>query len=525
MPHHRSGWGKAAKQGLALVGGMESAGLGADWVYLGKGDLEQMRVKQGEYRAASECKGGGSGDPRENQLTSVPSSTIPTRENLGATQPEIELGSPSWRREGLEPPTHLTHHFEHVLQTIARLYDGNPLGLDLATEYWCPIDAGFESFRTQPRQNTLSVFEKANVVLQSQKPQIHMLRAILIELFKDVITRFVKPTIVRNSSSVLEVDYHKRMNLKEDSDITIGNATSRAMCDLKPEEKWSLVGKIKSACGHFKYAHLSKVMLTILTIPHSIAESERIFSQVRKTRTQFRLSMSSETLDKLMVVKARQQGNYEQNFDSAFLKKAKSASRESLKKKSRHTLAAACFIASNEPGESVSGSPEGNDNAKGSVYCTGAQIVIHSAIIHCSGQPHSVRALIDPGSRASFITLECLQKLQQPYSQRNSPLTALGYTLLPAVLPDEIIMVEAIVVLQIASSVPQTPIRKQGWPYLSNLELAKPNHDKPQQVNVVAMPLAPKILMQAHYQLPALEPVHFDFTKIRLWHSDERFKR
>ncbi|XP_063238890.1 nuclear pore complex protein Nup205 [Bacillus rossius redtenbacheri] len=63
-----------------------------------------------------------------------------------------------YAQEGLDPPTHLSHHFEHLLLTVARLYQDNPLGLDLAVEYWCPVDAGFESFRTQPRQVALFKF-------------------------------------------------------------------------------------------------------------------------------------------------------------------------------------------------------------------------------------------------------------------------------------------------------------------------------------------------------------------------------
>ncbi|KAJ8893119.1 hypothetical protein PR048_005702 [Dryococelus australis] len=41
----------------------------------------------------------------------------------------------------------------------------------------------------------------------------------------------------RSCESTVMVDCHKRMDQKENSDITIGNASSRAMCDLKPEEK------------------------------------------------------------------------------------------------------------------------------------------------------------------------------------------------------------------------------------------------------------------------------------------------
>lgn len=90
--------------------------------------------------------------------------------------------------------------------------------------------------------------------------------------------------------------------------------------------KWSLVGEIKAADGTLKYDKLSRVMLSILTIPHSNAACERVFSQVTKTHTQFRSALSEETLERLLTVKSTKKGNcFEQKFDTSFLKAAKSA--------------------------------------------------------------------------------------------------------------------------------------------------------------------------------------------------------
>nr|CAD7264264.1 unnamed protein product [Timema shepardi] len=45
-----------------------------------------------------------------------------------------------YAHEGLEPPASLTHHFEHLLLTVERFYRDNPLGLELALDFWCPTD-------------------------------------------------------------------------------------------------------------------------------------------------------------------------------------------------------------------------------------------------------------------------------------------------------------------------------------------------------------------------------------------------
>lgn len=55
--------------------------------------------------------------------------------------------------------------------------------------------------------------------------------------------------------------------------------------------------------GSKPYHLLATFMLGILCIPHSNADSERIFSIVRKNRTEFRASMSTETLAALLTNK------------------------------------------------------------------------------------------------------------------------------------------------------------------------------------------------------------------------------
>ncbi|GFO28145.1 hypothetical protein PoB_005465000 [Plakobranchus ocellatus] len=52
-----------------------------------------------------------------------------------------------------------------------------------------------------------------------------------------------------------------------------------------------------------EYKDLAKVMLKILTHPHSSAHCERIFSCVRRNPTDFRSSLEEETLEAILVTK------------------------------------------------------------------------------------------------------------------------------------------------------------------------------------------------------------------------------
>lgn len=87
---------------------------------------------------------------------------------------------------------------------------------------------------------------------------------------------------------------------------------------------------MKDACGQYRFDCLARVMAAILAIPHSNADCERVFSLVRKTRTESRASMSNETLESLLIQKINglhRGACYAQQFNDELLKKAKSATR------------------------------------------------------------------------------------------------------------------------------------------------------------------------------------------------------
>ena len=64
-------------------------------------------------------------------------------------------------------------------------------------------------------------------------------------------------------------------------------------------------------------------MLGIITIPHSSAHCERVFSTVRKNRTDQRSSLNDKTLESLLVLKGRTGKPDSRHHDIETLKRLK----------------------------------------------------------------------------------------------------------------------------------------------------------------------------------------------------------
>ena len=65
------------------------------------------------------------------------------------------------------------------------------------------------------------------------------------------------------------------------------------------------IGSMKDVLGEPVFKNLAAVMKGILTIPHSSAHCECVFSCVRKNRTEQRASLGDDTLEALLVIKAQ----------------------------------------------------------------------------------------------------------------------------------------------------------------------------------------------------------------------------
>ncbi|KAL1416686.1 hypothetical protein MTO96_027629 [Rhipicephalus appendiculatus] len=86
-------------------------------------------------------------------------------------------------------------------------------------------------------QNIIPIFEKVNLSLQAQAPHIHVLRSLLLELLRDIFSRFVNPSWLKRSPELLNLDYHSREAQKGDEDLIIGQETRTVVDKLKPSEQ------------------------------------------------------------------------------------------------------------------------------------------------------------------------------------------------------------------------------------------------------------------------------------------------
>ncbi len=63
---------------------------------------------------------------------------------------------------------------------------------------------------------------------------------------------------------------------------------------------WILISKMKSPMGNLLYKNLATLALQLTSTPVSNADSERVFSLVQRIKTEYRSSLSTETLSALI---------------------------------------------------------------------------------------------------------------------------------------------------------------------------------------------------------------------------------
>ena len=101
------------------------------------------------------------------------------------------------------------------------------------------------------------------------------------------------------------------------------------------DRMWSEISHmIDAATGRGKYTNLSRVMLGLLVIAHSNAQSERVFSLVRKNRTEYRPTLTDKTLEAMLIHKVNMsvtgRACYEQEYSKELLSQAKKATYQAL---------------------------------------------------------------------------------------------------------------------------------------------------------------------------------------------------
>ena len=279
----------------------------------------------------------------------------------------------------------------------------------------------------------IPLFEKANVILQKDAPQVHLLHGILTEQIMDIFSKFLKPTAMVDEDFkpylVHKISYKDKSQQKSDSNLFIGaeaknyveangskirltefyssvrnyytaacnymlskfpyqdevliNAAvadissrvkqdfssirffiNRHPCllpgvDTEPrlmdsleneftsyqitkfeltdetiDKSWYAIGQMKDANGCLRFQKLSTVILGILVLFHSNADCERIFSVVRKNKTEFRPSLGTKVLSSIVTQKLSMaaHGNacYQELASKQLLVKAKKATAAKL---------------------------------------------------------------------------------------------------------------------------------------------------------------------------------------------------
>lgn len=97
------------------------------------------------------------------------------------------------------------------------------------------------------------------------------------------------------------------------------------------DDTWREIGGVADENGNKLFAGLAMVMLGIVTIPHSSAHCERVFSTVRKNRTDQRYCLKDRTLEALLILKARPGHSTDRDHSRETLATLKGAYYRSLK--------------------------------------------------------------------------------------------------------------------------------------------------------------------------------------------------
>ena len=105
--------------------------------------------------------------------------------------------------------------------------------------------------------------------------------------------------------------------------------------DVKMSEKnainfWLNVKCMKSPMDDYKYTNLTTLAMHLLSIPSSNADSEKVFSLVRRVKTEFRSNLLPETVSALIGVHFNTPDVCckQSIFETSLLEKAKSCTRE-----------------------------------------------------------------------------------------------------------------------------------------------------------------------------------------------------
>lgn len=140
-------------------------------------------------------------------------------------------------------------------------------------------------------------------------------------------------------------------------------------------------------------------------------------------------------------------------------------------------------------------------------------------VLDASGSPHSLRALIDQGSEANFITESALNALQLPKQSIQAVISGIGSSNGQAKHIASLIIqsqhdhsfsidIEALVMGRITNLLPSNSVQPQRWDHLIDLTLADPSYHRTGRIDLVlGVDVLAQILMEGVRIGPSGTPI------------------
>ncbi|KAL3882268.1 hypothetical protein ACJMK2_028630, partial [Sinanodonta woodiana] len=134
-------------------------------------------------------------------------------------------------------------------------------------------------------KSVIPVFEASNVQLQGNSPQIHVLQDCLMNLFKDLVCRFIKPAVIVRTHDITALDFNEE-NIMENEDLNIGTECAETVEALSLRQREMFYSAVKryfiNACTYMqKKFPLKDEVLTHARVASISLKIEVTFADIR----------------------------------------------------------------------------------------------------------------------------------------------------------------------------------------------------------------------------------------------------
>uniref|UniRef100_H2ZYZ5 HAT C-terminal dimerisation domain-containing protein n=1 Tax=Latimeria chalumnae TaxID=7897 RepID=H2ZYZ5_LATCH len=173
-----------------------------------------------------------------------------------------------------------------------------------------------------------------NMFFQAEDSRVVYLWEESVKLLKTLLNQFVKSDVLSGTSDVTMVNFQDLTNQKENKKLSIGIKAKLFIAantdiDNSTLNKFYGGGQIldlyKMGTQEKRYPALSKLIATLLILPHDQASVECVFSIMRRNKTAFRSRMSNNLLSAGLVTKTNGPDCYKLKPSKQLLEMAKQA--------------------------------------------------------------------------------------------------------------------------------------------------------------------------------------------------------